>query len=109
MARPRLDDSTLGRPGDADSEDLVERVLRRANDRRALAQKTVPAFRAPRYDLPRHDAHVAPDLARELGGDQASGSLGGLDDHREAGEAGHDPVARGKAPPQRLVPGRKLR
>ena len=73
--------------------------VRRARCRgRSDPQQRVRACAEAGGDLARHGEHLAPVLQREVGGDERTGPLAGLDDDRRPRESRDDPVPGGEAP-----------
>ena len=80
----------------------IEDVSGAQQRRGAEAEQVVRPTRQRGSDLARHSKDLAPLLEREVGRDQRTASLAGLDDDCDRGEPGDDPVARREAPGCRL-------
>ncbi len=77
----------------ARAEHVVEEVLRVADDRRTLGEELVRQLRERRVHGPGHRQDLATELRRLPDRVLGARAMGALDDHDEAGERGHDPVA----------------
>ena len=91
-----------GRGGDA--VQLLQDVVHRAAQGRAVADQLVAALVVRLVGQAGHGKHRAALLGGMLGGDEGARLLGGLHDHHDARQAGDDAVAGREQPLERLLP-----